>query len=107
MHVPCAAACEVASAMQCKLEGEWAHTGVEFGGDLASCYATIMAHSDCNHNMFIHSGGNSCYCFGGSPTFLSAQVSACTYIDTGYGYSTYRVRPTGSPAPGDSEIRSF
>jgi len=49
---------EVINDGQCKVNGQWGHTGVDFGAlDVAGCRAAIMQESNCNKKMFIVNEG--------------------------------------------------
>ena len=77
---------------QCKVNGPWAHTGVNFGAlDAAGCLAAISQESSCNQKMFIVNAGSGCYCFSD----LNADESSCSEFAS-TGYKTYTV-PTGAP----------
>jgi len=82
----------LASDDQCKINGEWGHSGKNYGTfkDSGQCGDVISKDSSCNQNMFIHSPNMGCFCF----TDLNVTPENCEYEFT--GYSTYRMKNTGS-----------
>ena len=69
------------------MNGQWGHTGVNFGAlDAAGCLAAILQEKSCNQNIFIVNAGSGCYCFSD----LNANLKSCSeFAPT--GYKTYAV----------------